>query len=328
MIDSNIGEKIKIAYIYTLSDPRFPDKIRYVGKTNNPHCRLRQHISTSLRDVKDKPKDNWIKKILNEGHKPVMNIIETIHYEKEEEWAESEIKWIKHYKECGHQLTNLSKGGIGLKGFKFSKKSVRSRSEALKGHLVSQETRNKISEANKGKGRHKYTEEQKIEHSLKMLNRDLNENQRSKMLKGLTSKKYTEKRLDSKKKKIDLLTNIFLVMLVYGKESFLNDLVSENRKNYSTIIFKGEEKTLTEWANELNIKLSTLQSRINSGWSEDKIFNTKLQERNKLYNFCGTEKTLKEWSCKLGLTIQALKYRIDNNWSGEKIINTPPKNNK
>lgn len=323
--NSFFGETMKIAYIYTLSDPRFPDKIRYVGKTNNPRRRLRQHINTSLRHVGNNRKDNWIKSVVKEGYEPVINIIETIYYQKEKDWSESEIKWILYYRESGHPLTNISKGGIGLKGFKFSKKTIKTRSEALKGHLVSQQTRDKISKANKGKGRHKYTEEQKKNHSLNMLKRKLTPDQKNKMLKGLTSKEYTQKRLDSKKNKLELLTNIFLVMLIYGNESFLNYLVSENRKNYSTRVFKGEEKTLTEWANELNMKLSTLQWRINKGWSEDRIFNTQSQKKNKLYNFCGTEKTLKDWSSELNLTIQSLKYRIDNGWSEEKIINTPSK---
>jgi hypothetical protein len=64
-------------YFYTLSDPRTPNLIRYVGKTTQKlKRRLDQHISYARRLKKERSKTNynvnWINSLLIENLSPVI----------------------------------------------------------------------------------------------------------------------------------------------------------------------------------------------------------------------------------------------------------------
>lgn len=54
-----------------------------------------------------------------------------------------------------------------------------------------------------------------------------------------------------------------------------------NRTNNRFIKYKGETKTLSEWARLFNLKNKTLEKRINKGWSLEKAFNTRPLENKK-----------------------------------------------
>jgi hypothetical protein len=82
-----------ITYIYGLKDPR-DLRYRYVGKTNNPSKRLKDHIE---------------KRRVNELL-PVMDILE---YASMLNWQEKEKYWIALGFSHGWPLTNISKGGGG-----------------------------------------------------------------------------------------------------------------------------------------------------------------------------------------------------------------------
>lgn len=93
-------------YIYGLSDPR-NDIIRYVGKTSNVERRLRAHLKRSG----CKYCYAWLTKMNNDGISPSVTILETL--SDNDDWASAEKKWIKHFKEQGNKLTNLTEGGEG-----------------------------------------------------------------------------------------------------------------------------------------------------------------------------------------------------------------------
>lgn len=95
--------------IYELIDP-ITDQTRYIGKTNNITVRYRRH----LKDVGgDTHRENWIRSLLNDGAKPLFNVIE---YVSDNEWEFWEQYWISQYKTWGFDLTNLTDGGeIGAK---------------------------------------------------------------------------------------------------------------------------------------------------------------------------------------------------------------------
>lgn len=117
-----------ITKIYVLCDPD-TNEIRYVGKTTMRLCnRLAGHMQCN----KKTHSGRWIKTLVDRGTKPIIKMIE----EAGDNWAEREIYWIKFYKDSGCRLTNTSIGGDGHNGF-----------------FTSQETRNKISTALKGKKR-------------------------------------------------------------------------------------------------------------------------------------------------------------------------------
>lgn len=98
-------------YIYGLSGN--DNIIRYVGKTKNLSIRKNQHINESTTRRRITHKTNWINKILNNGEDLNIIILEECN---EKNWQEIEKNWIKKIE----GLTNISEGGEGNSGFKFS----------------------------------------------------------------------------------------------------------------------------------------------------------------------------------------------------------------
>lgn len=101
-------EKVYIYGLHTNID----ETIRYVGKTSNLDKRLKSHYSQ--RNVSKTHKNNWIKKVINDGNKIIISVIEIVDLI---DWQKREIFWINKYKE---NLTNTSKGGLGGSGKKYN----------------------------------------------------------------------------------------------------------------------------------------------------------------------------------------------------------------
>jgi len=95
--------------IYALIDPRTKE-IRYIGKSNNPEYRLKQHLK---RDVIlcDNHRTRWIRQLLLEKLQPILVILEKV---PSSEWQIHEKKWIKKYRILGFNLTNSTDGGDGI----------------------------------------------------------------------------------------------------------------------------------------------------------------------------------------------------------------------
>jgi predicted GIY-YIG superfamily endonuclease len=102
-----------ITYIYTLSDGK---SIRYIGKSDNPQDRLKEHIKKS-KNCKTR-KDKWILSLLEKNEKPTIEILEEI---ESENWESSEIYWISQFKTWGFDIVNGTEGGEGSNGFKNKK---------------------------------------------------------------------------------------------------------------------------------------------------------------------------------------------------------------
>lgn len=86
-------------YIYALKDPR-DEQIYYIGKTNNPRARYKQHLKDS--DV-NKYKVAWLEELRKEELKPEMAILDTVG----EDWEECETAWIEKGTRKGWPLTNI-----------------------------------------------------------------------------------------------------------------------------------------------------------------------------------------------------------------------------
>lgn len=98
-------------YIYAIKDPR-DYQIRYIGKTVDIKRRFKNHMQPSY--LKGNTyKNNWIKKILNEGLQPIFEVVEEC---SEDKWEERERFWISYYREIGFNLTNMCDGGEGGHG--------------------------------------------------------------------------------------------------------------------------------------------------------------------------------------------------------------------
>ena len=99
---------MKQVYIYVLKDTE--NNIRYVGKTINVKRRLHCHIGEAKLNKSKRYVLNWIRQLLSDNKKLVLEVIEICnHYN----WKEREIYWINHYKKLIPNLCNLCDGGTG-----------------------------------------------------------------------------------------------------------------------------------------------------------------------------------------------------------------------
>lgn len=96
--------KSNIAYIYALCCP-FNGEVRYIGKTNNPKRRYREHL-TLLNERTHKT--NWIKKLLQQNVNPTIKFLEIV---RSDLINDREIFWINKFN--GTNLLNGTLGGDG-----------------------------------------------------------------------------------------------------------------------------------------------------------------------------------------------------------------------
>lgn len=114
------------AFIYALHDPTDRSGRVYVGKTNDPARRLKDHLSEKWRTFKRA----WLKSLAARGVRPEMVILEQV--PAGGDWQEAERFWIESLRVLGLPLVNGNGGGSG-------------------GHAPTPETRQKMSAAHMGK---------------------------------------------------------------------------------------------------------------------------------------------------------------------------------
>lgn len=112
--EPTLQSKRSTTFIYALLDP-LTLEIRYVGKSNDPHERLRGHLIDSKCDRENNRKANWIRSLLRRGLKPKMEIIDEVSVL---EWEPAEAAYIIFYKKEGCDLLNGTPGGDGVEGGK------------------------------------------------------------------------------------------------------------------------------------------------------------------------------------------------------------------
>lgn len=119
--------------IYALADPR-TNKIRYVGKADDPAKRLLGHLR-NCRQAKTHVQ-RWLAQLAALGLRPTLSILQAVDKSR---WAEAERAWIAKGRAEGWPLTNYADGGQG--------------GGAHKGKAHSAESRQKMSQAHKGEKR-------------------------------------------------------------------------------------------------------------------------------------------------------------------------------
>ena len=135
-----------IVYIYALVDPE-TNAIRYVGKTNTPILRFRQHMTPRLL-CKKSHKNSWIIGLKARSLKPVLRILQCA---PEFLWAQLECEWISRLTAQGCDLVNLTPGGDGPPCSEKTKAILRAINLGKKRGPHSEETRRKISMAHTGR---------------------------------------------------------------------------------------------------------------------------------------------------------------------------------
>lgn len=187
-------------FIYGLFDPR-DCRLRYIGKSDNPQKRLKDHIKSS-KQKNNLRVYNWIRSLLSEGLEPSIEILEEC---TSDNWQESEKAWIAECKKFGLDITNLTEGGdyppsqIGKKISEEHKEILR---QVNKVRLRTPEERQKLSASKKGKstwvkGRH-LSEEHKRKIGLANSGKKPSEGTIAKRLETIRGRKSTEEQ----KKKI------------------------------------------------------------------------------------------------------------------------------
>ncbi len=150
-------DKPLTTFIYGLKCP-VAECIRYVGKSNNPQRRFRDH----LRDKQDTHKSRWIHGLQAQGMIPALIILEEVPYEQ---WEHYECLWIQVFHDQGCLLTNSDEGGKGgnptpavrakiskaNKGKQRAPEHKAAVAKANKIRVVSPETRDKMSKSHKGR---------------------------------------------------------------------------------------------------------------------------------------------------------------------------------
>ena len=135
-------------FIYALVCP-ITEVIRYVGKSNNPKRRVRNHIR-ELKLVEKTGQYNhrqsWLKSLKDNGLNPVLVVLESV---TEENWQEREMYWISFYLNLGCKLTNSTSGGDG--GLNPSELTRKKMSDRKKGKPLSVEHKKRMSESQKAR---------------------------------------------------------------------------------------------------------------------------------------------------------------------------------
>jgi hypothetical protein len=123
--------------IYTLSDPRDPAAIRYVGVTHRkPGARLACHLHCA-RTGNNNHRHNWIRKLLTAGVTPLLVVIDT---GTGDGWGAVESWWIQWYRNRGFHLTNATDGGEGALGNRHTAETRAKMSESRMGLKLSVHT--------------------------------------------------------------------------------------------------------------------------------------------------------------------------------------------
>jgi RNase P subunit RPR2 len=102
--------KSKTTFIYYLSTKEESDKIRYIGKTDNPKDREKRHLQPYYLN-EGTYKSNWLKSELKKGNTPILTVIDEVAYDEWEFW---EKFWIEQFISWGFKLTNGTAGGEGF----------------------------------------------------------------------------------------------------------------------------------------------------------------------------------------------------------------------
>lgn len=127
-------EEIKI---YSLSDNT---GVRYVGKTEKS---LKERFNGHKHDKSNTHKANWVKKVGSDNIK--IGLLEIC---TKENWGERERYYIDFFKKEGCNILNMAVGGGGgVLGRKPTEEQINHFKKIRRGHIVSDETKKKISDS-------------------------------------------------------------------------------------------------------------------------------------------------------------------------------------
>lgn len=93
-----------------------------------------------------------------------------------------------------------------------------------------------------------------------------------------------------------------------------------NRTTNIRVMLNGIERTVTEWADILNIKRGLVYQRILRGWSPDDALTTPPAQPKDFLTINGVSKTLFEWSQDSGINKRTIQGRVELGWPADEIL--------
>jgi hypothetical protein len=138
----------KTCYIYCLIDP-IDGLIKYIGRSINPTKRSYTHNCVKRNGQLTK-KESWIRGLDNKKLKPILDIIDEVHYDERKFW-ESHYIWL--YLSWGFPLKNGDYGDDSkIKWTTEARKKISNGRKEKNGYKLSEETKKKMSNAAKLRG--------------------------------------------------------------------------------------------------------------------------------------------------------------------------------
>lgn len=100
---------------------------------------------------------------------------------------------------------------------------------------------------------------------------------------------------------------------------------ARNRRNNHNLTFHGETHSIAEWSELLDIRSTTINDRLSSGWDVEKALSTpdgtsQDNIRTRALTFDNQTHTLSEWSRRTGISTATLSRRLSRGWSVEKAL--------
>jgi len=122
-------------------------EVRYIGQTMHPSSRKSAHCNKSKISKENNHRSSWVLKILENGSKPIFEILEECAIECMDDRG---IYWIAKLRNEGARLTNTSEGGKTARGWKLTQDQISKFSTSQKGKRLSETHKAIISENRKG----------------------------------------------------------------------------------------------------------------------------------------------------------------------------------
>lgn len=98
----------KTTFIYALCEPG-TRTVRYIGKTNNPRKRFKQHLKDSTKVFTHL--GNWLRFLVSRSETPELVILREVPFDQ---WEIAEERYIRLARGCGMSLVNSTDGGEGV----------------------------------------------------------------------------------------------------------------------------------------------------------------------------------------------------------------------
>lgn len=121
--------------------------------------------------------------------------------------------------------------------------------------------------------------------------------------------------------------------LGYSPENCRWATIGQQQSNIATNVvveFRGETKTISEWAKCLHLNANNLAWRLRNGWSVEAALTTKPKLGNRtrktgqrLIEYDGRTQCLSRWAKEFGMSISLLRLRLEKGMTIKQALTTP-----